>query len=152
GEFSRPRVVQPGVPKALEAICLKAMALVQSDRYSTPRALAEDIEHWLADEPVAAYREPWSDRFGRWVRTHQVPVTSAAAVLVVATCAAGFVAAQRSAYASAIERKNFDLGNANKALDTERQKALEREKLAVDAVKRFRDAVTGEPELKNSPA
>src|SRR5262249_42376495 len=50
------------------------------------------------------------------------------------------------------ERKNFDLGKANRALDAERQKALEREKLAIDAVKRFSDAVTDEPELKNSPA
>jgi serine/threonine-protein kinase len=151
GEFARPRSVKPIVPKALEAVCLKAMAREQSDRYSNPRALAEDIEHWLADEPVAAYREPWQDRLGRWLRKHQTLVASAAAVLFMAACAAGLVAAQRSAHARDIERKNSDLAQANSSLDTERKKAVEREKLAVDAVKRFRDAVVEEPQLKNNP-
>ena len=38
------------------------MALQPEDRYASPRALADDIEHWLADEPVSAYREPWPAR------------------------------------------------------------------------------------------
>jgi serine/threonine-protein kinase len=151
GEFPRPSLVAPSVPKALEAVCLKAMVREQSDRYSNPRALAEDIEHWLADEPVAAYREPLPDRFGRWVRKHQTLVTSAAAVLFMAACAAGLVAAQRSAHARDIEHKNLDLAEANRSLDNERQKAVEREQLAVHAVERFRDAVIEEPQLKNNP-
>jgi tetratricopeptide (TPR) repeat protein len=151
GEFTRPRSVNPRAPKALEAICMKAMAREQSDRYLNPRALAEDIEHWLADEPVVAYPEPWPDRLGRWVRKHQTFVASAAAVLLMAACAAGLVAAQRSAHARDIEHKNFDLATANRALEAERTKAEERERLAVDAVKRFRDAVIEEPELRNNP-
>ena len=38
--------------KALEAICSKAMALRPEDRYSTTRALADDLERWLADEDL----------------------------------------------------------------------------------------------------
>src|SRR5581483_3068015 len=72
GEFTRPRRVKGGIPPALEAICLKAMALVPEDRYATPRLLADDLEHWLADEPVTAYREPGSARLGRWARQHKV--------------------------------------------------------------------------------
>ena len=34
------------------------MALRPEDRYASARALAEDVEHWLADEPVSAWREP----------------------------------------------------------------------------------------------
>ena len=48
------------IPRALEAVCLKAMATEPEDRYATARALAEDIERWLADEPVTAWREPLS--------------------------------------------------------------------------------------------
>ena len=62
GEFAHPRSVKGDVPKALEAICLEAMALSPEDRYHTTRALADDIEHWLADEPVNAYAEPWTAR------------------------------------------------------------------------------------------
>ena len=57
GDFPRPRQVDPDIPRGLEAICLKAMAVESADRYSSPRALADDIERWLADEPVAAWRE-----------------------------------------------------------------------------------------------
>ena len=52
------------VDRALDAVCLKAMALRREDRYGSAKALAEDIEHWLADEPVAAYTEPWTLRAG----------------------------------------------------------------------------------------
>src|SRR5262249_9782449 len=56
GEFDRPRQVNREVPKGLEAICVKAMALRPADRYECAKGLATDIEHWLADEPVTAYR------------------------------------------------------------------------------------------------
>ena len=128
------------------------MAVKPGDRYESVQSLKSDLERWLADEPVAAYREPWTDRLGRWGRKHQTLVTSAAVVLLMAACAAGLVAAQRSAHARDIERKNFDLGQANRALDTERKKAVEGEQLALVAVKRFRDAVIEEPELKNNSA
>jgi serine/threonine-protein kinase len=83
GEFARPRAVDPSIPKPLEAICLKAMALKQADRHQTPRALADDVEHWLADEPVSAWREPLFSRAQRWARRNRTVVTGAAAVALV---------------------------------------------------------------------
>jgi serine/threonine protein kinase len=80
GDFPRPREVEPSVPPALETICLKAMALRSRDRYASLRALADDIEHVLADEPVAAYREPLAARLGRWGRHHRTAVTTGAAL------------------------------------------------------------------------
>src|SRR5262245_15507079 len=49
GKVPPPRQVRPDVPRALEAVCLKAMAREPEWRYPTAAALAEDIEHWLAD-------------------------------------------------------------------------------------------------------
>ena len=57
GDFRPPRSVRRSVPAPLEAICLKAMAVRPEDRYGSVRELAEDLEHWLADEPVSAYPE-----------------------------------------------------------------------------------------------
>jgi serine/threonine protein kinase len=54
GDFPRPRQVKSDVSAPLEAVCLKAMARRPKDRYHAPRDLADDIEHWLADEPVSA--------------------------------------------------------------------------------------------------
>ena len=53
GEFRPPRQIDPSIDRALEAVCLKAMAPQPADRYATPRALADDIERWMADEPVS---------------------------------------------------------------------------------------------------
>jgi serine/threonine-protein kinase len=83
GEFTRPRKIQPGTPPALEAICLKAMARDSAERYPSALALADDINRWLADEPVSVYSDPVSKRLFRWVRRHKTTV-AAAAVLVVA--------------------------------------------------------------------
>jgi WD40 repeat protein/tRNA A-37 threonylcarbamoyl transferase component Bud32 len=84
GEFPAPRQVRSEVPAPLEAICLKAMARRPTDRYPSPRELADDLEHWLADEPVGALREAWTVRAGRWARRHRTAVTATAAALVVA--------------------------------------------------------------------
>jgi hypothetical protein len=70
------------VPAALEAVCLKAMALKPQDRYATPRALAADVERWLADEPGSAYREPWAARAGRWAWRHRTWIASATTTML----------------------------------------------------------------------
>ncbi len=84
GEFPPPRTVKPAVPPALEAICLKAMAPRPEDRYATPRDVADDVEHWLADEPVSAWPEPWTVRARRWMSRHRTLVTATAAAVLVA--------------------------------------------------------------------
>ncbi len=82
GEFPRLRQVRAAVPPALEAICLQAMALSPTDRYPTARGLIEDLERWIADEPVSAYKETRSERLARWMRRHRTGVQAAAAILV----------------------------------------------------------------------
>ncbi len=61
-----PRSIDRRIPKPLEAICLRAMALDRDSRYADATALASDIEHQLANEPVSAYREPAAQRALRW--------------------------------------------------------------------------------------
>ena len=83
GDFPRPRQLKPSIPAPLEAICLRAMALKRDERYAGPRALADDIEHWLADEPVSAWPEPVTVKLGRWTRRHKPLVSGLAAALLV---------------------------------------------------------------------
>ncbi len=87
GQFPRPREINRKVSPALEAICLKAMALRPEDRYRTARALADDLEQWLADEPVSVYREPWTARLARWAKRHRTFVTTSAALVLAALVA-----------------------------------------------------------------
>jgi tetratricopeptide (TPR) repeat protein/tRNA A-37 threonylcarbamoyl transferase component Bud32 len=83
GAVVRPRHVKPAVPLALEAICIKAMALKPEERYATALDLAADVEHWLADEPVRAYAEGWATRLRRWGRRHRPLVAGLTAAAVV---------------------------------------------------------------------
>jgi tetratricopeptide (TPR) repeat protein/tRNA A-37 threonylcarbamoyl transferase component Bud32 len=92
GEFPLPRRIDPSLDQALEAVCLKAMALAPENRYASARALAEDVEGFMADEPVTAWREPFARRVRRWTRRNRTAmtaaaVTAAAAVVGLATVA-----------------------------------------------------------------
>ncbi len=84
GDIPRPRQVNADVPRPLEAVCLRAMALKPADRYPSAAAVAADLEHWLADEPVAAYSEPPRARLRRWERRHRALVGMAAVLLLTA--------------------------------------------------------------------
>src|SRR5205807_8018056 len=79
-----PRKHAPTTPPALEAVCLKALAKRPEDRYPTAIALAREIQHFLADAPVAAYPDPWSTRLMRWARRHRTVVAASAALLITA--------------------------------------------------------------------
>jgi eukaryotic-like serine/threonine-protein kinase len=70
GEFAPPSELNPAIDPALEAICLMAMAHAPEDRYATARAMADDLERWLADEPITAYREPVTKALSRWLSRH----------------------------------------------------------------------------------
>ena len=83
GEFAAPRQLDAAIDPPLEAICKKAMATKPEDRYATCRALADDIERWMADEPVAAFTEPFLKRLARWERRHKTLVHGAVAVLAI---------------------------------------------------------------------
>jgi eukaryotic-like serine/threonine-protein kinase len=82
-----PRRLLPSVEPALEAICLKALAKSRADRFATAAELAQEVQRWLADEPVRTYSEPLTARAWRWGRRHRAAVAAVAALLVTATIA-----------------------------------------------------------------
>lgn len=87
GDILQARQALGETPPALDAICTKAMALKPEDRYPSAQALATDIEHWLADEPVSVRQESAVEQFGRWGRRHKALLTGAAGLLLAAVMA-----------------------------------------------------------------
>jgi tRNA A-37 threonylcarbamoyl transferase component Bud32 len=77
----RPRSVEPSIPPALDAICARAMARERDNRYPCVDDLTEDVQRFLADEPVRAYREPWTQRLARWARHHRIETVAVVAAL-----------------------------------------------------------------------
>lgn len=84
---------RPDVPNPLVSICRKAMALHPEQRYSGAKALATDLEAWMADQPVSAYQETKVERTLRWMRTHPtlVATSSVGCLLLLVACSAGLV-------------------------------------------------------------
>jgi eukaryotic-like serine/threonine-protein kinase len=112
GKFPRPRTIDSSVPKPLESICLKAMALSPSDRYSTPSAMARDIECWMDDESVSVHKERITEHAWRWMRRHKA-WTQAGCVLIL-------LAAISSVVIAGYARKNFKLSENNLVLTEEK--------------------------------
>ncbi len=75
------------IPKPLAAICRKALAFDQADRYQTARELADEVNRWLADEPVAAYRgeEGRIEKAARWARRNRGKAAAIVASLIFTT-------------------------------------------------------------------
>lgn len=82
GDFPPPRALDARIPKPLETVCLKAMALQPEDRYASVGEMVADLERWMADEPVSVHRETASERVARWMRRHRAWVQAGGAALI----------------------------------------------------------------------
>jgi serine/threonine protein kinase len=96
GETPPPlRAINPSIPPDLEAICLKALGKRPEDRYASAAALAADLRHFQADQPIKARRLTWLTQLYRGLaRRHQEmllrgwpPLMLALGVIILAGCA-----------------------------------------------------------------
>jgi len=101
----------PGVNRDLETICLTCLAKKPEARYRSAHRLAEDLERWLAGEPVQARRASVSERTVKWMRRHPLltalwlALTSAVVITggVIMASRVRIAAARGAAEASALE-------------------------------------------------
>jgi serine/threonine protein kinase len=99
-EPTRPRKLNPAIPRDLETIVLKATAREAGRRYQTAQALAEDLRRFLEDRPVRAQRSTLAERLQRSCRRNPgIASLSAALVLVLLGGFAGVVWKWREAEA-----------------------------------------------------
>jgi serine/threonine protein kinase len=90
----------------LDAICLKALAKDQAERYETADAMLADIERWLANEPVLARRGTWRERLRLLARRHRTAsAVTAAAVIALAIGLVGTTIAAITAIREAEARR-----------------------------------------------
>jgi serine/threonine-protein kinase len=155
GQFPPPRQLDPVIDRALEAVCKKAMAVRPADRYESPKALADDVERWMADEPVTAWREAWTRSLVRWLTRHRVSVTAAGAAMLVALVGTLTVLGVQTRANAALKVANTELATANSkvtranaelAASNERERA--RFALAQEAIRTFHSGVSEDVLLK----
>ena len=88
GDFPSARTVSPKtVPRELDLIVQRAMALNPADRYQRVSELSDDIQAYIEERPVTAAEYSWTQRAGKWTsRNKQVvrPVALTASLALLA--------------------------------------------------------------------
>jgi len=68
GEPTRPRLLNPGLGRPLETICLKCLEKDPAERYASAAALAQDLERLLEGDAVEARQPGLRHLLRRWAR------------------------------------------------------------------------------------
>jgi serine/threonine-protein kinase len=132
-EPEKPSRINPRVDRDLETICLKCLEKEPLRRYPSAEALAEDLERWLAGEPIQARPIRLPVRVWRWCRRKPLVASLLAAlILVFVSGVAGVTWQWRQAL-------------------SQRDKARARFQMARQAVDEFHTQVSVSPELKAHP-
>jgi WD40 repeat protein len=164
-----PRSLNPAVDGDLATIALKCLDKDSARRYGSAEALAEDLERFLAGEPIHARPAGSLERAAKWARRRPaIACLSTAVVLVSALGVAGITQQWHQAVAAGQEARNAeevaseraDAANrervkAERARD-ETGKALVREKKALDgaltATRKATEAARQESQAKQKEA
>ncbi|MDJ0521215.1 MAG: bifunctional serine/threonine-protein kinase/formylglycine-generating enzyme family protein [Planctomycetota bacterium] len=78
-----PSRLDPRVDRDLETICLKALSKNPRDRYADLHDMADDLGHWLREEPISARPPGPVRRVASWARRRPVAATALGALFVV---------------------------------------------------------------------
>lgn len=128
-EPQAPRTLEPGVPVELETIILKAVSKNPSDRYSSAKEFATDLQRYLDNKPILAKRPGRVERIRKWSRRH--PSIVVAAMLLLTFGVIGF-GVSTFIIAGAYEREKQRAEEAEQRFNLAKQSADEMIRIAQD--------------------
>lgn len=67
----KPREIDPSIPKDLETILLKSIEKEPKERYRNARALEQDLQRFINDEPIEAQRTTLVKQAAYWARRNR---------------------------------------------------------------------------------
>ncbi|QDU18957.1 WD40 repeat domain-containing serine/threonine protein kinase [Urbifossiella limnaea] len=91
----RPRHVRPGVPRTLEAVCLRCLEKEPGDRFQSAEGLATELRHWSEGRSQRVWHPSRAGRVRRWWRRQKLWARRAiqvAGTLAVACAGLGWTA------------------------------------------------------------
>lgn len=159
-----PTEVKSEIPKALEAVCLKAMSGDPQSRYASPMELADDLDRYLSGQPVSVLAEGPIDRIVRWINNNRKLAIASLLIASLLVTSVGGIAFQQAAYNSLLNEKSEKLAEslsreselrqlestARQSAETQEQIARKREMLALNALRTYTEAITNNETLKNA--
>jgi Protein kinase domain len=101
-----PRLLNPGLPRDLETICLKCLEKEPARRYASAAEVAEDVERFLSERPIRARPPGRFYRMGKFARRHYAGV--AATGLAMLALAVGLAIALIGYRRAVVQRRAAD--------------------------------------------
>ncbi len=130
-----PSRLNAGVPRDVETICLKCLQKTSESRYAGADALAEDLDHFLRGEAIAARPDGRLQRVARRIRRQPVLATVVAASTLLALVLMGgavWLISQRAAGERAAEEDLREMVRFEEASQLpEAQAALDRAQVRI---------------------
>ncbi len=80
----KPNAVEPEIDRDLETITLKCMEKAPTARYRSAEEVAEELERWLAGEPIHARPVSTLERAQKWIRRNPMIASLIAASVILA--------------------------------------------------------------------
>jgi serine/threonine protein kinase/Tfp pilus assembly protein PilF len=132
-----PRHWQPGLPRDLETICLKCLAKLPRQRYPSAQALAEDLERFLAGEPIHARPTGAWEQAVKWMKRRPL----AASLVGISSVAVFALLLVSLAYSSRLRWYNEELRTALQNAQEQREEAEHARREAEDNFQKAMRAV-----------
>ncbi len=107
-----PRSLCSTIDRDLEVICLKCLQIDPNSRYTSARALHDDLKAWLAGEPIQARSTSLSQRVTLWCRRKPALASLSVALLLTLAISSSVVLLNYSA----LQTSNQQLSTTNDAL------------------------------------
>ncbi len=126
GDYPPPYVVNPSVPKALDAVCRKALSVEPNSRYHSARALREEIERWLDDTAVLAINDSIAVSMNRWIRHHPAIAAASVATLFLVFAGAISYGILSNSHVREVQLKNYELAAKNEKIQSQSTEVEER--------------------------
>jgi serine/threonine protein kinase len=104
-----PRKIDPTIPKDLETVVLCCMEKTPTRRYASCRALAEELDRFLRDEPISRRRPGPIERARRWVARNRLASASVAGAVALVAVGSILAANAIGGEAARVRRRVDDL-------------------------------------------
>src|SRR5262249_41082874 len=109
------------IPRDLNTVCMKCLQKEPHQRYRSALSLAEDLERFLADQPILARRSSALERSVRWCRRNPVVALLASSVAGLLLLLAGGASLAALSLGSQLDRAE----NAERVARREKEAATD---------------------------